>query len=113
MEELTMLLLAVAIFLNALLLTSSIPYMSRERKRKLLFEIAYSLVWEAERIWGTEMGAIKKAHVKAKLYIAISSMPILRDCVIKEHFVNEVVEAAVSKMIEYIEEANIRKTPQE
>ena len=111
MVEITMMLLSIAIFLNALLLTSSIPYMSRERKRKIIFEIAYSLVWEAERIWGNEMGAIKKAHVKAKLYIAISTMPILRDCVIKEKFVDEVVESAVDKMMEYINESKLRKTP--
>lgn len=104
MTELSYILLSVAIFVNALLLSSYVPYLSSERKRQIIFEIAYSLVWEAERVWGGTMGDIKRAHVKAKLYITISTIPMLRHSISNECFIDSLIEEAVEKMTKYTNE---------
>jgi hypothetical protein len=88
--------------LNALLFSSTIPFASKKRKRQIIFDIAYSLVWEAKRVWGENDGHIKRAYVKAKLYIIISTMPILQRCVMEEQYIEDVIQEAYDKMTKYL-----------
>ena len=88
--------------LNALLFSSTFPPMSKQRRRQIVFDIAYSLVWEAKRVWGEDDGHIKKAYVKAKLYIVLSTMPSMKQCIVTEECVEGVIEDAYAKMKEFL-----------
>lgn len=99
MTELIAIIFSVSIVLNAILLTSSIPYVSKTRKRQITFDIAYSMVWDAERVWrGKKLGHIRKANVKAKLYIVLSTMPIFKSSIIDKDYIEEIIEEAWAMM---------------
>lgn len=101
MIELALALVSISIILNALLLSANIPFVSLTKKRKIVADIAYSLVWEAERVWGADKGAVKRAHVKAKLYITLSSLPILKGFILQEVYIDKVIDEALAKMTDY------------
>lgn len=101
--ELTLIIVSLTMLLNALLFSSTIPFISQKRKRQIIFDIAYSLVWEAKRVWGENEGHIKKAHVRAKLYILISSIPAMQRSIVKQDFIEQVIEEAYAKMAEYLD----------
>lgn len=106
MLDINIILVGLLLVTNTLLMAQSMPHMSAKRKAEIVFEIAYSLVWEAERLWGDKSGPIKRAYVKAKFYILVSSLPTFRYSIIDGNKVDEVINQAVDLMQKYKSEVN-------
>jgi hypothetical protein len=101
---LTNILIGLVVLVNLLTLSTLTPILSRQKKHDILFDIAYALAWDAERIWGEGVGDIKKAQVKANLYIITSSMPMLRTYVLHDGYLDAVIREAVTKVRGYMNE---------
>lgn len=101
MISLEAIIIGSVLLLNTLMMSPFFPFVPQKRKKEIIFAVAYSLVWEAERTWDgwkEKTGHIKRAHVKAKLYVIVSAMPLFRYCIIKEELVDEVIDQAYLAM---------------
>ena len=104
MVDLNIILVALLLATNTMLMASSLPYISAKRKEEIVFDIAYSLVWDAERLWGGKSGHIKRAYVKAKLYVIISAMPTFRNSIIDRDKVENTIDRAIEVMHKFMNE---------
>lgn len=101
--------IASVLLLNTLMMSPFVPFVSKRRKKEIVFSIAYSLVWEAERTWNgwnEKTGHVKRAHVKAKLYVIVSAMPVFRYCILSEPLVNEIIDKAYAAMKTFKDEGS-------
>lgn len=108
MIDTSILLVGLLLVTNMMLMTTTMPYLPKKRKDEIVLDIAYSLVWEAERLWGGKTGRIKRAFVKAKLYVTVSTMPTFRSTIISGDEVERMIDIAVGLMHKYVEEENTR-----
>ena len=104
MIDLNIILVALLLITNTMLMATSMPFMSTKRKEEIVFDIAYSLVWDAERLWGGKSGHIKRAYVKAKLYVIISAMPTFRNSIIDRDKVENTIDRAIEVMHKFMNE---------
>ena len=102
--ETVLVLIHVIAIANLFMAFQYVPHVCTKKKHDMLLDITYSLVWDAERIWGKDVGEVKRAQVKARLYIITSTMPILRNFVLKEDYVNSIIDEAVGRMNAYMSE---------
>lgn len=104
MQDLYSTLLLTCIVINVLLFLTQIPILSNKKKRERVLDIAYALVLEAEKAWGSGTGAIKRAQVKAKLYITVYGMPHLRQCIRSRSAVDSIIDDAIKLKDKYVAE---------
>jgi hypothetical protein len=100
--------LGITIALNALVMLYTIPFAKKDKKHQIMYDITYSLVWEADRVWESSTGHVRRAYVKAKLYVIASGMPLLRNYVLKEEYVEQTIDEALQRMNQYRSEQNKR-----
>lgn len=104
MLDTSTLLVGLLLITNLMLMAPTMPYLPKKRKHEIVLDIAYSLVWEAERLWGAKTGHIKRAYVKAKLYVIISAMPSFRTSIINKQSVENTIDEAYAIMQKYMDE---------
>jgi len=104
MVDFEVILISMLLAINAVMVVITNPIISTKRKEEIVFDIAYSLVWDAERIWGSKSGHIKRIYVKAKLYIILSGMSVFRNSLIKKESIECTIDKAVELMQNYISE---------
>lgn len=102
-------LLIAALLANSIVTSTNMSYMYIPQKRKdeIVFDIAYSLVWEAERLYGAKSGLIKHAYVKAKMYVILSAMPPFRNSIIDGVKLGASITRAVAAMHQYMSEVKV------
>lgn len=104
MQDLISVVLLTCIVMNILLFSIQIPILTSKHKRERVLDIAYALVLEAEKAWGGDTGAIKRAQVKAKLYITVSTLAELRPFLRKKTAVDSIIDEAIARKDLYVAE---------
>lgn len=98
----TFILLLVLISANIAVMYTQYPRLSVAKKREKVLDIAYAFVLDAERTWGVGNEDIKRAQVKARLYVTVYNVPQLRCVVNDKAFVERAISVGEERMKEYI-----------
>lgn len=106
MIDINIILVALLLLTNAMVFASYMPFMSQKRRQEIVYDIAYSLVWEAERLYGAKSGLIKHAYVKAKMYVILSAMPTFRNSIIDGAKLEVTIGKAIQAVQAYMQEKN-------
>lgn len=89
------------ILLACLVLVGVIAFLLVRGKKEIIFKILYSLVNEAEKIYGAGMGKLKFAYVMEKAY---ALLPAVVRLVITYKTFERWIEDAVTEMKEHLKE---------
>ena len=103
-EIILLVILAVLIMFNTVVMVKSVIYIPRKEKCQKVLTIAKSIVLEAERLWGEDLEEVKKAHVKAKLYLIITGIPYLRRFALENKTMDTIVEEAFNSITGYLKD---------